>query len=241
MANQEDRLRQFQVSLEKRLQSDLGFLRSLIEHNGERGRLVEVAFQRVLERHLPDGFGIVTGFAIDHNGNLSKQIDLIIYRKDHTPFLLNDVVSVIPVEGILIAIEVKSMLNKESFDDAREKARSVIELDRTAVLQSSRERVFSIDDADTTQSGPPFICVSLESVNTQNLEQSLRGQTIEPLFISMDGKCLVNGVGPSGITGWQYRVDHPASFFVLMVEMILTRSEMPTIDFSKYLKVMPTG
>ena len=233
-------LREFQSTLEERLQSDFRFLRSLIKHNGERGRLVEVAFQRILERHLPEGFGLVTGFAIDQHGSLSKQIDLMVYRKDHTPFLLNDVVSVLPIEGVVAAIETKSKLRMKEFQDARVKARSLIDLDRSAVLASTKSSQFSLGGNDVTQAGPPFICASIESADTAEILRSLKGQNIEPMFISMDGKCLLNGIGPSGVTGWCHAVDLPASCFVLLIEMIVTRSEMPIIDFSKYMKVRPT-
>lgn len=238
MENSGNRKAEYQKRLNQKLMADIQFAQSLIEHNGERGRVLELTFQSLLDRHLPEGFGIATGFAMDQYGALSKQMDLLIYSKQHCPFLYNEGVTVLPVEGIILVIEVKTKLDRRQFDDVRSKARSIINLDRSAVLPLQKGAVNPMDSSDGLHM-PLVMGVSLSSVDTETLVKSYVGEVIEPIFLSMDGNCLMNGIGPSGIPKWEYRIDDPAAALILFSNMMVTRTVPRQIDMSKYLKVLP--
>ncbi|MFS4582702.1 DUF6602 domain-containing protein [Phaeobacter sp. C3_T13_0] len=228
----------YQQLLEQKLSADMSFARSLVEHNGERGRLVELVFKKVLEQHLPEAFGVTTGFVIDQHGKLSRQLDLIVYSKATCPFFFNDGLSVIPVEALILAVEVKTKMTLREFQDTREKARSVMNLDRTAYVPQP----YIISGATSGKDGrhvPLIIGVSLDSVDTRQLLSSGTGEVIEPVFLSMDGRCLLNGVGPSGGVSWTHEVNYPAAMFVLLASMMTTQAQMVPIDITKYLKVRP--
>lgn len=229
---------EYQKLLEEKLIAELNFARSLVAHSGERGRIVELTMQKFLEQHLPEAFGITTGFAIDHKGQLSKQIDLIVYSKSQCPFFFNEGISVLPVEAVILAVEVKTKMDRREFEDTRQKARSLIGLDRSAILPSNSDRVNPMAGSDGFHM-PLVLGVSLDSVDMKELIKSFSGEEIEPIFISMDGNCLMNGVGPSGRPQWEYKIDYPAAMFVLMSTMMVTQSNLATIDISKYLKVLP--
>jgi hypothetical protein len=231
-------LRDFQKQLETKISVEMDFARSLIKHNGERGRMVELVFQKLLEKHLPEGFGTVTGFAVDQNGSLSKQIDLIIYDKSTSPFLMNDGVSVLPVEAVISAIEVKTKLDKAAFEDTREKARSLMALERSAYVLQEYPVTTPFNERDGRHL-PLFIGVSLDAVDMKKLLSQFKGQEIEPLFVSMDGRCLLNGVHPDGSMKWTYEVDNPGAMFILLASMMTSQARMVPIDFTKYLNAMP--
>jgi hypothetical protein len=69
---------------------------------------------------------MATGTIIDHHGNQSKQIDIIIYDEQITPpILLTSVEGIIPCHSVLATIEVKSILKCDKLREAVENARSV--------------------------------------------------------------------------------------------------------------------
>jgi len=232
------KLSDYQKLLEQKLSADMDYARSLVKHNGERGRIVELVFKKVLERHLPEAFGVTTGFAIDQHSQLSKQLDLIVYDKSKCPFFYNEGVSVLPVEAVILTIEVKTTLNKRAFDDTREKARSLLDLDRSAIIP--QQQLFRGPYSDKNGHHIPMcLGVSLDAVDTKELLAGVPGEEIEPLFVSMDCKCLINGSNPDGSVGWTYELDYPAAMFVLLASMMTSQAQMLPIDVTKYIKVNP--
>lgn len=230
---------EYQSLLEFKLDAEVNYVRSLIEHRGERGRLVENVLKRILENHLPETFGVKTGFAIDQHGVKSKQLDLIIYDKAKCFFLLDEDVAALPVEAVILVIEVKSDMNSNEFLDVLRKAESVSSLDRSAYVPQA----VVIKGPHTDLNGrhrPIFLGVSLNCVDPNRLlvkAAEIGCTTIDATFISMDGKCLVNQVNHDGEVGWGTKTDYPASALVLLVTMIATQAIMVPIDITKYLKI----
>jgi len=71
-------------------------------------------------------------FVIDHKGNLSQQIDIVIFDRHYSPFLLKqNGATYIPAESVYAVIEVKQDMTVKNIKYAAEKARSVRKLIRT--------------------------------------------------------------------------------------------------------------
>ena len=200
--------------------------------------MVELVFQKLLEKHLPEGFGTITGFAVDQHGKLSKQIDIIVYDKSTSPFLLNDGVSVLPVEAVISAIEVKTKLDKAAFEDTREKARSLLALERSAYVTQEFPVTTPFNQRDGKHL-PLFVGVSLDAIDTETLLSQYTGEEIEPVFVSMDGRCLLRGIHPDGSVGWTYEIENPGAMFILLASMLTSQARMVPIDFTKYLSSKP--
>jgi hypothetical protein len=72
-------------------------------------------------------------FVLDANGNISDQIDIVIFDRQYSPLLFNqDEVLYVPAESVYAVIEVKQDLNRESIEYAGQKAASVRKLRRTS-------------------------------------------------------------------------------------------------------------
>lgn len=82
-------------------------------HNGEEGRFKEIILMNFLKRVLPDNVGVGTGFVKNENGDISTQIDIIVYKK-HDPkfFSEGDFVILMP-DSVLGIIEVKSKVTPQ--------------------------------------------------------------------------------------------------------------------------------
>lgn len=77
-------------------------------HHGENGRYREIILMNFLKRILPDNIGVGTGFVKNKDGKLTKQIDIIVFKKDYPKlFSEGDFVILMP-ESVIGIIEVKS-------------------------------------------------------------------------------------------------------------------------------------
>ncbi|WP_207654350.1 DUF6602 domain-containing protein [Anaerocolumna aminovalerica] len=77
-------------------------------HWGEDGRYKEVILINYLRRILPNGVSVGTGFVKNNRGELTNQIDIIIYKEQYPKlFSEGDFVILMP-ESVIGIIEVKS-------------------------------------------------------------------------------------------------------------------------------------
>ena len=101
----------------------------------EVGQGKELSVQRRLESLLPGFIGVGSGYVIDHQGNTSRQIDVVLYEKDLCPvFIVNDDprASYFPCEGVIAAGEIKTDLRGVTLNDIVDKIHSVKSLRRYA-------------------------------------------------------------------------------------------------------------
>lgn len=104
-----------------------------IAHPGESGRAREAIVRRFLRRFVPRGLGIDTGFVIDSRGEISRQIDIVIYRDNYHPILEIGGLKHFFVESVVAVIENKAQIvSRRTLREALENVRSVKGLDRSA-------------------------------------------------------------------------------------------------------------
>ena len=99
----------------------------------EKGKGAEIEVIKALDGILPPFVGFTSGYIFDEFGNESNQIDIIVYDKAFCPKIYvgsHQETRQVPVQHAIAGIEVKSSMNKRSFDDAYEKASSIKKLDR---------------------------------------------------------------------------------------------------------------
>jgi len=97
----------------------LAEIRSLLEHRPSLGSAVEQTVSRFIKKFVPESCEITSGFAVDANGNLSPQQDILIVRK-HKIGALGTYAGfgIYPIEHVLAAIEVKTKLTISEFRSA---------------------------------------------------------------------------------------------------------------------------
>lgn len=109
-----------------------------IKHRGLKGGSNEETFRTFLSEYLPASLGISTGELVDANGNVSRQLDVIIYDSAKTPILYRDAnTQVIPVECAYAVIEVKAKLDKTELYKTFENMKTVRGLEKTAFIEPS--------------------------------------------------------------------------------------------------------
>lgn len=97
-------------------------------HGGELGDAREAFLRDVLRRVVPDLYHIGTGQLVDTAGNRSRQIDVVVARKDFPILSFAGDKKLYPIEAVLATIEVKSHLDRNTLGDALENCASVADL-----------------------------------------------------------------------------------------------------------------
>jgi len=120
-------------SLQKQMLAELSTNRLFIDHPGTKGDSIENVWIQWLRKYLPTKYSVDKAIIIDSLGNISHQMDLVIYDEQFTPFVFNqNGVKYIPAEGVYAVFEVKPEINKSYIEYAGEKIASVRKLHRTA-------------------------------------------------------------------------------------------------------------
>jgi hypothetical protein len=103
-----------------------------LDHPGESGRAREEAVRRFLAGIVPPDFGVDTGFVIDATGGVSRQVDIIVSRKERAPVLEIGGVKHFMVESVAAVIETKAAIESRArLTEALSNIESVKELDRS--------------------------------------------------------------------------------------------------------------
>jgi hypothetical protein len=125
--------------LQKQMVAQLNTNREFILHPGSKGDSLENVWIDWLKKYLPNRYCVDKAIIIDSNGDLSHQIDLVIYDQQYTPFVFTqNGIHYIPAEGVYAIFEVKpdfqgNVGSKNFFEYTGEKIESVRKLKRTSV------------------------------------------------------------------------------------------------------------
>lgn len=200
-------------------------------HGPTKGDITEEAWRCFFKDYLPKRYSCDKAIIIDNTGNVSQQIDVVIYDEHFSPFILNqDGIKYIPAESVYAVFEVKQSLSKENFEDAQKKALSVRRLIRTTapvlcngVVRLGREPANIIAGLLTT---------------TRAWEETLTNQEIVIDDSFLDVGCCVNG--KSWIfQGDKYILSHNEkdsllTFFMALLEKLQQFGTVPAMEIPKY-------
>lgn len=103
-------------------------------HAGSTGEASESNWIDLLREYLPNRYIIARGFVIDSEQHCSDQIDILIFDRQYSPFIVNiDGMTYVPAESVYAVFEVKQEISKAHIEYASAKAKSVRRLKRTSV------------------------------------------------------------------------------------------------------------
>lgn len=177
--------------LQKQMIAQLNTNREFIEHPGSKGDSLENTWIEWLRKYLPNRYCIDKAIIIDSKGNLSHQIDLVIYDQHYTPFVFTqNGIHYIPAEGVYAVFEVKPELTKGYIEYAGEKIESVRKLYRTSTNIIDRGKKYEPRSLTKILGG---ILCSVSTIKNDTIEKHLKSltglQTID-LGCSIDGGCF---------------------------------------------------
>lgn len=98
--------------LQSQMMAQLNTNREFINHPGSKGDSLEDTWIEWLRKYLPSRYCVDKAIVIDSTGQLSDQMDLVVYDQQYTPFVLNqNGIHYVPAEGVYAVFEVKPDLN----------------------------------------------------------------------------------------------------------------------------------
>jgi len=126
-------IREIFLGLQSEMRSRLSLNRKILTHPVAKGDATELEWIDMLSAYLPSRYRADRAFVIDYKGSVSDQIDIVIYDRHYSPFILKqNGATYIPAESVYAVIEVKPTLNKSYLAYASKKAESVRQLKRTS-------------------------------------------------------------------------------------------------------------
>ncbi|XFA99658.1 DUF6602 domain-containing protein [Candidatus Izemoplasma sp. B36] len=88
-----------------------------ISHNPSDGRFREDLIKTILDI-VPQKYNVSNGFIIDTQGNLSNEMDLIIFDDIYVPKFFMETYSVIPIESVVAVVQIKTKLDSTKLKNA---------------------------------------------------------------------------------------------------------------------------
>ena len=126
-------LKELFEGLQKQMYASLEMNRKMISHPGSKGDATERHWINFLQTYLPDRYKVDKAIVIDSHGNVSDQMDIVIYDSLYTPFIFNqDDFLYIPAESVYAVFEVKQDISG-NIEYAAQKVESVRKLQRTSI------------------------------------------------------------------------------------------------------------
>lgn len=96
------------ASMQNQMSAQLSTNRSNITHSSSKGDALENAWIEWLKKYLPNRYSLDKAIVIDFEGNISHQMDIVIYDNWFTPFIFTqNGFHYIPAEGVYAVFEVK--------------------------------------------------------------------------------------------------------------------------------------
>ena len=181
--------------LQGQMVSQLSTNREFITHPGSKGDALENAWIEWLRKYLPNRYSVDKAIVIDHEGNTSHQIDIVIYDNWYTPFIFSqNGFHYIPAEGVYAIFEVKpdmqgTVEGKNYIQYAAEKIESVRTLKRTSTNMISSGENLKARVLTKIIGGILTSTNSFTHKNNKTIENYLKNQTG---FRGLDMGCIAD-------------------------------------------------
>jgi hypothetical protein len=228
-------------NISKKMQTDFDEIRNAMEHPGEKGSSFEEIVRRFLKMYSPKSLDISTGFIIDSNDNVSKQMDVIISDATKTPiFFQNTSVRVLPVECVYAVIEVKSMLNSDELQKVFDNMKSARRLEKKAYSRIPPYDDFSVKLYDKSWPIWPinYFLFAIDSIDLNNIASAMQKKYVEenlPVHSRIDCTCVLNkGVICNRYPDGQITARALLLFYALMSSNLF-QAQMPFFQIYNYL------
>lgn len=237
----ERRLSSIAAGLQQALEGSLRGGRAVLAHPGARGEASEDDWIRVLKDHLPSRYQADRAFVIDSLGQVSDQIDIVIYDRQYSPLLFNQTNQrFVPAESVYAVLEVKQNLSREHIEYAGAKAASVRRLHRTSSQIKHAGGVYTPVPAPRIVAG----LIAYQSDWRPGLGDALvRALSDQPPEGRLDLGCaLVDGAfevaySPAGEALLEVTPAHQSlvQFLLRLLRQLQSVGSVPAIDYAAYL------
>ncbi|MCC6192461.1 MAG: hypothetical protein IT318_25825 [Anaerolineales bacterium] len=232
------------LGLQTRLLADLEVSRRIITHPSTKGDASEINWLGMMQVHLPSRYQARKAFVLDAHGNLSDQLDVVIFDRHYCPLLLNkDEAMYVPAESVYAVLEVKQELNKGYVEYAGNKIGSVRRLHRTSVPIQHAGGTFPAKPHFNILGGVLTLGSDWKSGIGAPLKKALAAL---PVPNRLDFGCVLQHGGfeatysPSGATDVETSASDTALvfFFMRLLSRLQSLGTVPALDLHEYTRYL---
>ncbi|MDP3029706.1 MAG: hypothetical protein Q8O04_09470 [Deltaproteobacteria bacterium] len=204
-----------------------------IYHPTAKGYESELNWIGLLRAYLPERYTVDSGFVVDHKGNISEQIDIVVYDRHFTPFIFRgENVVYIPAEGVYAIFEVKPHFDQKNCNYAVKKLKSVKALKRTS---ASFSHILGKDKKE------PFDVVGgilTKEIKSKKCFDKIKIDSELSIVLSLDyGIKVIN----DETIEKQDKEPILAFFLLKLIEKLRALGSVPALEVDKYLEFLKKG
>jgi len=240
-------MQQMFLDLQSTMISKLKTFRKNIKHPVDKGDGSENIWIKFFCKYLPKRYTVAKATVIDHLGNTSEQIDVVIYDSQYTPFIFNEEGTVyIPAESVYAVFEAKQEITKGLAKYAGEKIASVRKLQKTSAPIIDKGTTRPPAEVFTTLGG--LLCLDngwKESIKgNQYFEKILTESTADELInigCVLDDRSFVTEVDKTDELNPKVNIHYSTKgeslifFFLKLVAELQKLGTVRAIDLNKYI------
>jgi hypothetical protein len=120
--------------LHHEIERRLATARKTFAHPGTKGDASEHVWLDLLQTYLPKRYQAATAHVVDSRGQFSDQIDVVIFDRQYSPFLLQfEGQTIVSAESVYAVFECKQCVDTNVIHYAHKKVRTVRSLHRTSL------------------------------------------------------------------------------------------------------------
>ncbi|QQS22735.1 hypothetical protein IPM19_03845 [bacterium] len=244
MAKKKISIKEIFAGLQDQMEARLTLNKKVLNHPVTKGDASELEWLDMLRHYLPRRYCVDKAFVIDNKGNISEQIDIVIFDRHYSPFILHQNGAIyIPAECVYAVIEVKPTISTATIEYAAKKAASVRR------LQRSSAKIVQADGREFEPKKAPRIIAGLLAIdgNCSNAALNKLKKMNETQLINMG--CALSGTffnvldyKPWGklnkARDYQVKNNDRNSlilFFLTLVKELQKMGTVPAIEIGTYL------
>jgi len=228
------------LDLQRTISQELLTNRAHIGHPGSKGEATEFKWIETWRKYLPKRYSVDKAFIIDCKGNISDEIDLVIYDQQYSPFLFHRKTSLfIPAESVYAVLEIKQDLNKRSLEYAGKKASSVRRLYRTSAPVPYVEGKYNSKQLHKILAGILTLSSGWKKTSGKGFKSTIKNLKIDE---QIDIGCVLNAGAfeikflSSGKPEYLFSTQEKALifFFLKLLERLQSIGTCPAISIGSY-------
>lgn len=236
------KLQKIYGELQEVMLANLKLNKDVIGNSVAKGTATENDWLGWMREYLPNRYKVDSAFVIDCNGNMSEQIDIVIYDAHYSPLVFNKSgTKYITAESVYAVFEVKQALNRENINYASSKAKSVRKLYRTSADVVYSDRVAKGKKPATIFAGLlTTTCDWKTKIEDKVIDmvKSLNNDSFMDLICCIDyGTFITDGEDCNGI-----KVSNTDEtlimFYFTLLKKLQSVGTVTAIDFNEYIKCL---
>ena len=233
--------------------SDFRKTQQVLDHTGQKGEANEEAVRKFLRQYLPKTLNISTGTLVDSDGEISRQLDIVVSDAAKTPiFYQAGQIRVIPIECVYAVIEVKANLDKSELKKCYENMKSVKSLRKCAFFQGGFLRTKHILYGREWENWPvQYFVFAYHSPNIDSVRENLfllqkddeTHKRIDMICVldngavyNRDTQGMYSGLPTPNSTIVSHSTQKPLLLFYTMMSNILNQTSMSCFNLHPYIK-----